>query len=73
VVIYEYRHPCLRYSLRRVFVPELTTYIDINGGSSNGANRGTSVPTTTPAHYEDEMGARSGMTGHVEGVGKATN
>lgn len=54
-VIYEYRHPCLRYSTHKVFVPGLTTYIEVNGGSSNAANGGISVPTTTPAHYEDEM------------------
>ena len=49
--VYEHRHPCLRYSTRRVFVPELTTYIDINGGRFDG---GVSIPMTTPAHYEDE-------------------
>jgi hypothetical protein len=51
---YERRHPCLRYSTRRVFVPELTTYVEINGGTSNVSNGGVSVPGTMPAHYEDE-------------------
>jgi len=52
--VYEYRHPCLRYSAHRVFVPELTTFMDVNGGNSNAANGGVSIPMTTPAHYEDE-------------------
>jgi hypothetical protein len=52
---YEHRHPCLRYSTHRVFVEELTTYMEVNGGSSNAVNGGTLIPTTTPAHYEDEM------------------
>jgi hypothetical protein len=52
---YERRHPCLRYSTRRVLVPELTTYVEINGGNSNVSNGGVSIPRTTPAHYEDEM------------------
>ena len=50
--IFEHRHPCLRYSTHRVFVPEFTTFTDINGGPLNG---GVSIPVTWPAHYEDEM------------------
>jgi hypothetical protein len=48
IVVYEYRHPCLRYSTHRVFVPELTTYIVID------AEKGLMMPQTTPAHDEDE-------------------
>jgi hypothetical protein len=44
--LYQHRHPCLRYSTHRIFVAELTTYIVVNGGMS--------IPTTAPAHYEDE-------------------
>ena len=47
-MVYEHRHPCLRYSTHRVFVEELTTYISID------TERGIMVPMTTPAHYEDE-------------------
>jgi hypothetical protein len=52
--VYEYRHPCLRYSAHRVFVPEMTTFMDVNGGNSNAAKGGVSMPMTTPAHYEAE-------------------
>jgi hypothetical protein len=55
LVYYEHRHPCLRYSTRRVFVPELTIYTEINGGTANAANGGMSIPVTTPAHYEDDL------------------
>ncbi len=53
-VIYEHRHPCLRYDTRRVLVPALTTYTDINGGYANAAQGGFAMPVTTPEHYEEE-------------------
>ena len=46
MAIYEHRHPCLRYSTRRVFVPEFTIYITMADGLR--------IPMTTPEHYEDE-------------------
>jgi hypothetical protein len=55
LALYEHRHPCLRYSTHRVLVAELTTYVEVNGGSANAIHGGVSIPTTTPAHYEDEM------------------
>jgi hypothetical protein len=36
LAFYEHRHPCLRYSTHRVFIPELTTYTRIDGGNGNG-------------------------------------
>jgi hypothetical protein len=54
-VLYELRHPCLKYVTRRVLVPEMTTYTDYNGGNANLGNGGFSVPTITPEHYEEEV------------------
>jgi len=53
-VLYELRHPCLKYATRRVLVPEMTTYTEINGGFGNAAEGGFSIPVTTPEHYEEE-------------------
>ncbi len=49
VAVYEYRHPCLKYSTHRVFVEELTTFTGID------AEHGFMIPVTTPAHYEEEV------------------
>lgn len=52
---YEIHHPCLKYSSRRVYVEETTTYIATDGGIPMGpmtSKGGISVPITTPAHYE---------------------
>jgi hypothetical protein len=57
-LVYEYRHPCLRYSTQHIFVPESTTYIATDGGIPIGdttSNGGVAVPVTTPAHYEDQV------------------
>jgi hypothetical protein len=57
-VVYEQKHPCLRYATHQVFVPELTTYISLDGGIPIGGGMtskgGMTVPVTTPAHYEEE-------------------
>jgi hypothetical protein len=48
IAVYEHRHPCLRYSVHRVLVPELTTYMTLD------AERGLMMPMTTPEHFEEE-------------------
>ena len=57
-VVHEQKHPCLRYATHQIFVPELTTYISLDGGIPIGGGMtskgGLAVPVTTPAYYEEE-------------------
>ncbi|HTA42650.1 MAG TPA: hypothetical protein VK789_09395 [Bryobacteraceae bacterium] len=58
-IIWLAKHPCTRSVTHRVWVDQITTYVDTGGGMMNADGEfipgtGIKVPFTTPAHFEDQ-------------------